>query len=86
MINKVLLNEFHLFFTDIRIYKMLSKPLGKFFYTNKKFPYPAKLSHLQGSELETAINDLFNHTYFHVRNGPNYTFRVARTSMSGKEA
>lgn len=83
---KELINEYHLFFTDSRLYKMMSKPLGKFFYQNKKFPYPTNLPKLTGTELEEAINDLFNNTYFHIRNGPNYTLRVARTSMSTKEA
>lgn len=82
---KELIKEFDLFFTDVRVYKMLPKPLGKFFYTQKKFPYPANFKDLQGSELETAVNDLFNHTYFHIRNGPNYTLRVARASMSTSE-
>jgi ribosome biogenesis protein UTP30 len=79
---KDLINEFQLYFSDIRVYKMLPKPLGKFFYIQKKFPYPADLAKLQGPELETAINDLFKSTYFHIRNGPNYTLRVARTSMT----
>ena len=82
---KDLINEFDLFFTDVRVYKMLPKPLGKFFYVQKKFPYPANLHNLEGDELETGVNDLFNHTYFHVRNGPNYTLRVARVSMKTKE-
>lgn len=80
-----LLNEYHLFFSDVRVYKMLNKPLGKAFYVGKKFPYPANLHKLKGEELEKAINGLFDHTYFHVRNGPNYTIRVARTSMKPKE-
>lgn len=82
---KDLINEFDLFFSDIRVYKMLPKPLGKFFYTQKKFPSPANLHKLSGTELENAINDLFAHTYFHIRNGPNYTLRVARSSMKTKE-
>lgn len=82
---KDLINDFHLFFSDVRVYKMLPQPLGKFFYVQKKFPYPANLHNLQGDELETAINNLFNCTYFHVRNGPNYTLRVARSSMGAKE-
>ena len=82
---KDLINEFDLFLTDIRLYKMLPKPLGKFFYQQKKFPYPANLHKLAGNELETAINEIFNATFFHIRNGPNYTLRVARTSMKTKE-
>ena len=80
-----LIKEFDLFFSDIRVYKMLPKPLGKFFYIQKKFPHPANLHKLAGSELESAINELFNQTYFHIRNGPNYTLRVARASMKTKE-
>lgn len=82
---KDLINEFQLFFTDIRVYKMLPKTLGKFFYVQKKFPYPANLDKLSGTELETAVNDLFKSTYFHIRNGPNYSLRVARTSMKASE-
>lgn len=82
---KDLINEYQLFFTDIRLYKMLNKPLGKFFYLQKKFPYPANLAKLQGIELENAINDLFQHTYFHVRNGPNYSMKVARASMKSSK-
>ncbi|CAI2372532.1 unnamed protein product [Moneuplotes crassus] len=82
---KDLINEYDLFFSDITLYKMLPKPLGKIFYVQKKFPHPANLHKLEGAELETSINDLFNQTYFHIRNGPNYTLRVARTSMKTKE-
>lgn len=64
---------------------MLPKPLGKYFYSTKKYPYPLKLDRLHGQELESTINELFNSTYFHMRNGPNYTLKVARTSMSSKE-
>ena len=74
-----LLNEFHLFFADARIYKMLAKPLGKYFFANKKYPFPVRLSDLQGADLEQTLNGLMDHTYFHIRNGPNYSFRVART-------
>ena len=81
-----LLNEFQLFFTDARIYKMLAKPLGKYFYSQKKFPFAVQFSDLQGLELEQTLNGLLQQTYLHVRNGPNYSFRVARTSMSAKEA
>lgn len=81
---KNLITEYDLFFSDIRVYRMLAKPLGKFFYLQKKFPYPANLHLLKGDELEKAVNGLFDHTYFHIRNGPNYTLRVARCSMKSK--
>jgi hypothetical protein len=80
-----LVNEFHLFFSDIRVYKMLSKPLGKAFYKLKKYPCPANFNQLEGYHLEDAINNLFKYTYFHRRNGPNYTLRIARASMKAEE-
>lgn len=80
-----LLNEHELFFTDAAIYKMLPKPCGKMFYESKKFPFPVDVSGLQETVLESTINELFNATYFHIRNGPNYTLKIARTSMSTTE-
>ena len=80
-----LINEYELFFTDERIYKMLPKALGKFFYAHKKFPFPVDFKKMKGTDLENAINGLFDNTYFHIRNGPNYTLKIARTSMTSKQ-
>jgi len=38
-----ILNEFDLFLSDLRVYKMLPDCLGKEFYIKKAFPYPVKL-------------------------------------------
>lgn len=40
---RALLNDFDLFFSDIRIYQMLPEKLGKQFYRKKLYPCPIKL-------------------------------------------
>lgn len=80
-----LIGEYELFFADQAIYKMLPKATGKFFYSNKKTPIPVVTSKLHGNELESTINGLFNNTYFHMRNGPNYTCKIGRSSMSATQ-
>lgn len=77
-----LVNDYELFFADQAIYKMLPKATGKFFYTNKKVPYPIDTTKIYGTELENLINDQFKKTFFHMRNGPNYTCKIGRSSMT----
>ena len=40
---RALLQSYDLFFSDIRIFKMLPKCLGKVFISGKKYPAPLKL-------------------------------------------
>lgn len=78
-----LVNEFDLFFCDSRIYSMLPKVTGKYFYLKKKFPVPLKLA---GSEktIEETFEEAMKCTYFMPGNGPNYTIKIGRTSMNAK--
>ena len=40
---KVLCSSYDLFFSDIRVYRMLPKCLGREFYRTKKYPHPVLL-------------------------------------------
>ena len=79
-----LIHEFDLFFCDKRIYPMLPKVTGSFFYKKKKFPYPIKLTD-DGSNMKELMEEALKGTYMMVGNGPNYSFKVAKTSMQAKE-
>ena len=81
-----LFNEYDLFFADSRVYKMLPKCLGKLFYSRKKFPFPLKLHGGEPSKVERRIREAFECSYMMLGNGPNYSLRVARTSMNAKDA
>lgn len=79
-------HDYDIFFSDIRVYKMLPKCLGRTFYEKKKYPYPIKLHKTETpGDLEEVLNGLLKHTYFHLSNGPNYALRIARTDMDSKE-
>jgi ribosome biogenesis protein UTP30 len=82
-----LLKKYDLFFTDIRIYKMLPKLLGNVFYKTKKYPVPIKFPvNATGSQIEEVLNaNIQNSTYFMMGNGPNYSYKACRTSMSVEE-
>jgi len=87
-----LCKDFDLFFCDYKIYDLLRKPLGKFFYDHKKIPFPidcegvpAYLSSMGAdnvTDYEGYLNHLMHYTYFVQNNGPNYALKVARTSQS----
>ncbi len=72
---------------------MLPKCLGKIFIQGKKYPCPLKLHKPSTAFKEeeekwsmgSALKDAFNQTYFQMGNGPNYSVKVARISMSTKE-
>jgi ribosome biogenesis protein UTP30 len=79
--------DYDLFFSDIRVYKMLPKCLGRTFYEKKKYPYPVKLHKCETTaDLEKLLNSLTDATYFYMGNGPNYALRVARTDQTSEEA
>ena len=78
-----LCDDYDLFFSDLRVYKMLPKCLGREFYWTKKYPYPVKFK--KDENLQDTINELFNNTYFIQGNGPNYALRIGRTDMKSKE-
>jgi len=80
-----LVHEFDLFFCDKRIYRMLPKVTGSFFYRKKKFPYPLEITE-DGDSISEVIKDALKGTYLMPGNGPHYSFRVARTSMETKAA
>lgn len=48
---RALLNDFDLFFADIRIYQMLPEKLGKHFYRKKLYPCPMKLHGLDNKQV-----------------------------------
>lgn len=87
-----LIYEYDLFFCDYTLYNLLRKPTGKIFYERKKIPYPIDCNgvpaHLQDKykTYEEYLNSLGNFTYFIMGNGPVYTVKVARTTMSLKES
>jgi ribosome biogenesis protein UTP30 len=78
-----LATDYDIFFTDIWVYKMLPKLLGREFYEKKKYPFPVKLH--KAENLEEVINELTKHTYFIMGNGPNYALRIGWTDMNTKE-
>eukprot|EP01022_Parablepharisma_sp_SALTPOND_P013386 TRINITY_DN1788_c0_g1_i1.p7 TRINITY_DN1788_c0_g1~~TRINITY_DN1788_c0_g1_i1.p7 ORF type:complete len:331 (+),score=43.67 TRINITY_DN1788_c0_g1_i1:7577-8569(+) len=80
-----LAHEFDLFFCDKRIYRMLPKVTGAFFYRKKKFPFPLELSG-DGEAISNEIQEALKNTYLMLGNGPHYSFKVARTSMKTKDA
>ena len=86
-----LLASYDLFFSDIRIFKMLPKCLGKPFIDAKKYPCPIKLHKAPAGEdeetwsLKAALGGVFKQTYFQMGNGPNYAVKVARVSMNLRE-
>jgi ribosome biogenesis protein UTP30 len=61
---KGLLNDYQLFLSDLRVYKMLPECLGKEFYAKKKFPCPIKLHGLSSKSLQKQLNDASEATYF----------------------
>lgn len=71
-----LLNANDLFFCDWKIYNLLRKPLGKLFYEKKRFPFPIDTQQVPTAlsnkltSYEAYINDLMNHTYTMLGNGP----------------
>jgi len=75
-----LTQEFDLFFCDKRIYPMLPKVTGSFFYKKKKFPYPVTISE-DGAEIQKTLEDALKCSYMMLGNGPHYSFKVARVSM-----
>jgi hypothetical protein len=75
-----LVHEFDLFFCDSRIYRMLPKATGSFFYRKKKFPCPLPISH-DKLALQATLDEAFKCTYLTLGNGPHYSFRAARVSM-----
>ena len=80
-----LFKDYDLFFSDIRVYKMLPKCMGWKFYEGKKYPYPVKFpKDIAGQELQDHINGLIDHTYFQMGNGPNYALKIGRSSMKSK--
>eukprot|EP00826_Nyctotherus_ovalis_P052855 TRINITY_DN6781_c0_g1_i1.p1 TRINITY_DN6781_c0_g1~~TRINITY_DN6781_c0_g1_i1.p1 ORF type:complete len:302 (-),score=75.20 TRINITY_DN6781_c0_g1_i1:155-1060(-) len=80
-----LVHEFDLFFCDKRIYRMLPKVTGAFFYRKKKFPYPLEIAE-SGEEIADVMKEMLKGTFMTLGNGPHYSFRVARTSMDEKAA
>jgi len=81
---RTLLNEHDLFFCDSRIYAMLPKLLGKFFYQRKKFPYPLKFGDY--TDADEMINNALKSTYLNMGNGPAYTLKASRVTMSTKDS
>jgi len=79
-----LVNEFDLFFCDKRIYRMLPKVTGSFFYRKKKFPCPLEIKG-DGENIKELIEEGLKSTYLMLGNGPHYSFRMARTSMENNE-
>jgi ribosome biogenesis protein UTP30 len=77
-----LLADYDLFLSDLRVYKMLPELLGKEFYSKKKYPCPLKLhGFTDAKELQKQLNQAAKATYFIQGNGPNYSFRVGRSSQ-----
>jgi ribosome biogenesis protein UTP30 len=71
-----LLSGNDLFFCDWKIYNLLRQPLGKVFYDKKKYPFPIDCEDVpedlksKFATYEQYINDLGNHSYFMMGNGP----------------
>jgi len=90
-----LCKDYDLFFCDYKIYDLLRKPLGKFFYDHKKIPFPidcegvpAYLSSMGAGDVtdyEAYLNHMLHYTYFLQSNGPNYSLKIARVSQSDED-
>jgi len=92
---RALCKDYDMFFCDYKIYDLLRKPTGKFFYDNKKIPFPIdcdgvptyfdSLNGSQATDYEGYLNDLTNYTYFIQGNGPNYALKIGRVTQTVDE-
>lgn len=81
-------NEFDLFYSDIRVWKMLPKCLGNTFFQRKKYPVPLKIHDKDGlkPDLDEIINStITQNTVFYMGNGPNYAVRIGTYNQSAKQ-
>lgn len=66
--------------------KLSTKRKGKFLF-NSRYPYPIDCEDVpenlksKFATYEEYLNDLANHTYFMMGNGPVYTLKIGRVSM-----
>eukprot|EP00947_MAST-08B_sp_MAST-8B-sp1_P002856 g2856.t1 len=80
-----LLASFDLFLADDRILPMLSKALGKAFFSAKKQPIPIKGTKLTSSKLEKIVAAARDSTFVYLGRGDCVAVRVGKTSFTDED-